>query len=134
MIKIGFTGTQLGISAIQHKILNYTLSGIYHHHFTEVEFHHGVCIGADEQAALMARNLGWKIVGHPPTNTSKMSSFVCDELLDPLPYLERNKIIVETTHLLIAAPNTRTNILRSGTWSTIRYAERLKKPIAYIFP
>lgn len=134
MIKIGFTGTQYGISAIQRKILNYTLSGIYHHHFTAVEFHHGVCIGADEQAALMARNLGWKIVGHPPIVTSKMSSFVCDELLDPLPYLDRNKVIVEVSHLLIAAPNTEQETLRSGTWSTIRYARKLKKPIAYIFP
>jgi hypothetical protein len=43
----------------------------------------------------------------------------------PKPYLNRNRHIVRETALLIAVPNELTEQPRSGTWSTVRYAQRL---------
>jgi len=49
-------------------------------------------------------------------------------------YLARNKDIVAETEFLIATPKEYTEILRSGTWATIREAFRQNKKVAIIFP
>lgn len=43
-------------------------------------------------------------------------------------YLERNKNIVDSVELLIVAPKSPHEELRSGTWSTYRYAKRIGVP------
>lgn len=135
MLKVGITGTQDGLNHVQLKLVNYFLCGLYYHHDIEVEIHEGQCIGADEQISQLARNLGFKVIGHPPLNQSKVSTFVPDVMLPPLDYLDRNHAIVDDGwNLLIAAPKTNKEVLRSGTWATIRYARRQHRPIQYIMP
>ena len=51
----------------------------------------------------------------------------------PLDYLSRNKKIVEAATYMIAAPESE-ETLRSGTWSTIRYSIKLKKPLYIVMP
>jgi hypothetical protein len=91
------------------------------------ELHHGDCIGADAEADAIARKLGLAIVVHPPTDPKKRAfcSQPGDRTHAPLPYLVRNHAIVEACNLLIAAPHTDREVLRSGTWATIRYARSL---------
>lgn len=86
--------------------------------------HHGDCIGADAQAHDAARALGYHIVLHPPTNPSRRAYCSADEEAPPLEYLARNKRIVESSELLIAGPSGPERV-RSGTWSTVRYARSL---------
>ena len=43
------------------------------------------------------------------------------------PYLERNRNIVDNTTMLVAFPNNNKELLKSGTWSTIRYAKKRNK-------
>jgi hypothetical protein len=50
------------------------------------------------------------------------------------PPLERNKHIVHNCGWLIAAPKEDSETLRSGTWATIRYARKLRRPITIVFP
>ena len=50
------------------------------------------------------------------------------------PYLDRNKDIVLETQTLVATPAETTEQLRSGTWSTVRYARKLKRPAVLILP
>jgi len=119
-MRIGFTGTQQGMSAkqygsIEHELRKY--SG---------EFHHGDCIGADAEAAAIARSLGYWIVGHPPTNESKRAFFPSDYVWEAQPYLVRNHDIVDVCDLVIAAPREKKEVLRSGTWATIRYTRKVK--------
>lgn len=125
---IGFTGTQEGMSDLQLKLLRDMLSAAVKD--CEVVFHHGDCVGADEQAHEIALTLGCKIHIHPPLNSSKRA--FCDAwdvMYGENPYLVRNKDIVNSSIGLIAAPKTDKEEQRSGTWSTVRYATKINKPI-----
>lgn len=126
---VGFTGTQRGVTPEQWAacwpMLNARAPG---------SFHHGDCIGSDDQIAGMTRLIGFWIVGHPPVITSKRAFFQSDELRDPLPYLARNHKIVDAAQEMIATPGEFEEQLRSGTWATIRYARRVGKPVHVILP
>lgn len=128
LAKIGFTGTQRGMTTAQMVAL--------HDYLCERigEFHHGDCVGADAQAHKIAGAIGYDIIGHPPSNPIKRAWCECVELKPEKPYLDRNKDIVLQTTMLIAVPSEMQEQLRSGTWSTVRYARRLDKAITVILP
>lgn len=142
--KIGFTGTQFGLSTRQKSEVRLALLNAKALHILDtLEFHHGGCVGSDEEAAEIARELGFWVVAHPPIITTKMSKqlYLNDEVRDPEDYLDRNHNIVDECDELIATPKQEDEVLRSGTWATIRYAKkRIKishakiKKITLIFP
>lgn len=127
-MRIGFTGTQHGMSAIQ-KLELVDILTIIMTETPDSEFHHGDCIGADAEAAIIAARLNFIVVGHPPNITTKRAFFKSDLTVPALPYLARNKKIVDSCQLLIAAPNEDIEVLRSGTWSTVRYARKTNVPV-----
>lgn len=119
---LGFSGTQVGMSYSQVDWF-----GGFILRNNPSFFHHGICIGSDFQAHNIVRSLLPKcvIVGHPPTNTSKMALGVrCDIMREPKPYLERNHDIVDESERFVGMPRYAYEELRSGTWATIRYARR----------
>jgi predicted Rossmann fold nucleotide-binding protein DprA/Smf involved in DNA uptake len=132
-MKIGFTGTQKGMSEYQKRIVSEMLMNLSIK--TDLECHHGDCIGADEQFHSIIP-MGSKIVIHPPDNNSKRAhcNRVFSEIKPEKPYLKRNKDIVSESELLIATPNTKQEQLRSGTWSTIREAKRQNKQVIIVYP
>ena len=99
----------------------------------EGEFHHGDCIGSDAEAHDIALSLGFYMVIHPPINESKRA-FRTGHILKRKSYLIRNRGIVDSTDRLLATPNEDYERLRSGTWSTIRYAKKCGKLVTIIFP
>lgn len=126
-MRIGFTGTRYGMSTRQKLELRKKLAGA-------TEFHHGDCVGADAEADEIARDLDVGVVIHPPEDP-KQRAFCRqpgDLILRPKPYLDRNKDIVNSVDLLIAAPRTMEEEVRSGTWSTIRYARRINKQLVIL--
>jgi hypothetical protein len=98
-----------------------------------LELHHGDCVGADADAHAIARALRARVVVHPPWVTKKRAFCHGNETRDPLPYLERNHHIVDETDMLIATPRG-PELLRSGTWATVRYARQQGKVIVIIEP
>jgi hypothetical protein len=72
---------------------------------------------------------------HIPDNDSKRAFCRGAAIThDPLPYLHRNRKIVDDCVLgLLATPSGR-EVLRSGTWSTIRYARGLGRRITIFWP
>ena len=130
-MKIGFTGTQKGMSAGQLAELEDTLLHCLISYDKYFEFHEGDCVGADDESTTLARRLGFKIIVHPPINSSKRAFNIdFDDLVLPRKeYLARNKDIVDATDLLIAAPFTDEEERRSGTWSTVRYAWLMSKEV-----
>ncbi len=126
MIKVGFTGTRHGMSDEQFKEFENLIKS------KEIsEFHHGMCVGADKQAHDFIKSLKLKIVGHPPKYSKFVAGCCCDIVKESHDYLQRNKNIVDETDILIATPDVKEKI-RSGTWSTVRYARKQNKKIYII--
>jgi hypothetical protein len=99
MTKIGFTGTQDGMTLTQKSTLRDLLDG------GSGEFHHGDCIGADSEAHDIAILCGYTVVLHPPRNPAKRAWHDVPQHLmrAKKAYLARNKDIVTETASLIAA-------------------------------
>jgi hypothetical protein len=130
MSKVGFTGTQRGMTGNQSvSVMNLLRM------FGGTEFHHGGCVGADVQAAELARLAGYRTIRHPGDTPSKQDHrFLDDDYRMVLPNLARNHIIVDEVNLMIAAPGEMDEVLRSGTWATIRYSRKLQREIYLVYP
>lgn len=127
-VKVGITATQLGANESQLAQLRKVLQL-----FGATELHHGDCIGGDEQAHKIAKQLGLRVVIHPPKNPNKRAFCDGDEILGEEDYLKRNRNIVDQTDCLIAMPKG-PEVLRSGTWSTVRYSRKKGKKRVIIYP
>jgi hypothetical protein len=138
--KVGFTGTSAGARPEQLREVEEHLAKLREEGFDE--FHHGLCIGADEQAARIASKLGYRVVAHPglandPTNLEYRSEFAQnDEVLEAKPFIDRDRDIVDVTEHIVATPRTRIDETPSlsGTWATVRYARKREKPVCLILP
>lgn len=98
------------------------------------EVHHGDCDGADADFHRVAQARHLRIVIHPPTDPKAQARCVGDVVRPARPYLQRNHDIVNETELLLAFPQSRVEVVRSGTWATIRYAKKQGKDVILILP
>jgi len=128
---IGFTGTRDGVTEPQFDALSSLLAK-----YQPEEVHHGDCVGADVSfhSAAMCETEA-RIVTHPPKVESMRAVCVGTRttILPAKDYLERNKDIVNSSDLLIACPKGPEE-RRSGTWSTVRYARKVGKPVVVVWP
>jgi hypothetical protein len=124
----GLTATRHGMSFEQKAAFRNYLAG------SVGILHHGMCIGGDADGHGIAREIGYFIVGHPPTNKSLMADLDCEEVWPAKPYLDRNKDIAKCGHALIAAPSEPEEQSRGGTWSTYRYAKTIGRTTILILP
>ncbi|RYZ92416.1 MAG: hypothetical protein EOP06_04325 [Proteobacteria bacterium] len=129
---VGFTGSREGMSPEQLSAFRDLFPNL-----NAVEFHHGVCVGSDEQAHRLVKTLSplTRVIGHPPIRKDYLAKISdCDYYEEPKDYLVRNKIICDRSTVMIATPNSFSEQLRSGTWSTIRYALNKEMEVLVIFP
>jgi hypothetical protein len=127
---VSFTGTQTGMTQKQKYVLEDLLDELH-----ALELHHGDCIGADEEAHIIALIIGMRIVIHPPDDDSKRAFCkLAAEVREPKPYLVRNDDIAEEGEVLIATPKEYEEKVRSGTWATVRYARKKGRDIFIILP
>lgn len=126
---VGFTGTAVGMTAYQCEELERLWLKLRSQSSKQIELHHGDCVGADEQAHDIAKKLGFRIVIHPPIiETKRAFCSGADEIRPAYDFLIRNHHIVDESSELFVGPKTNQEELRSGTWSTYRYAEESNKP------
>ena len=149
-VHVGFTGTQDGLTMMQsHNLARYMRD---YREALEPDraliLHHGDCIGADYQAHIMAYGHGWQVELHPGTDGngespkrkhSENSEFRHVRAIhEPCPYAERNMDIVLSGMILLACPGgpekRRSGTRRSGTWATIRAAERMARMVIVFYP
>lgn len=145
MRRIGFTGTARGMTDPQRETVARVIRRLREEArldarergFSDVlvDFNHGACVGADEQAAEIARAEGYRTVEWPGADTpdarTKVRSHVSQA---PLPNLLRNEVIAYIDDVLIAAARSSRPILRSGTWTTIRRAVKYGTPVILVDP
>ncbi len=133
--KVGFTGSRDGLSQPQKTAIRQWLKAN-----PPTEIHHGGAIGADgefAEAAVDAVAIGEELpneVCHPSNlKGTQMQACTAEEIRKPLPPLKRNQNIVNSVDVMLASPKGPEEV-RSGTWSTIRFAKKQKKPLFIFWP
>jgi hypothetical protein len=126
---VGFTSTRKGMSDFQKQSLRDRLLRL---RLKFTWFHHGDEAHGDFEGATIAKECGYKIAVHPPTNKASVGNWVGDFMYAEADYLDRNRGIVNQSALLLAAPRNMREELRSGTWATIRYARKIYRPVTIL--
>jgi hypothetical protein len=119
-LKIGITGTRSGCTEAQFN----KLRDILYDYPGDVEFHHGDCVGVDAEAAIFAKELGMKIVCHPPEKDDLRAYVPYDECREKFSHFKRNRNIVDSVDLLIVVPWQSEWSSEGGTWYTHDYARK----------
>lgn len=117
----GFTGTLRGMTNPQHEKVQEIVRRV-----RPGRVHHGMAPGADTQFHRLAVDLQIPICGHPADQTKLFlfNTYEFSHIYPPYPPLVRNHHIVDEVSVLIAAPHQANEVLRSGTWATVRYARK----------
>lgn len=128
-MKVGFTGTREGMSLHQKEQFVIKMAELH-----PTEFHHGDCVGADAEAHDIVREFFPNVVIHvyPPLSSKQQAFKAGDITYNRAPYLDRDKSIVDSVEHMFGAPKSNIELLRSGTWTTIRYARKQSKPIVVL--
>src|SRR6516162_2726397 len=110
-MRMGFTGSREGMTNRQKETFRQVLAK-----YGPTEFHHGDCLGADAEAHAIVKSScpTAKIIIHPPSSDSLRALCQGDSHLPPKPYLARNQDTVYEYEVLVAAPKTTKEQLRSG--------------------
>jgi len=136
----GETGTRGGATRRQIASVGWLWSRYY-----IKELHDGDCVGVDAQLYHLAKSFGVKTVLHPPTNPANraFSGLLDCVIVDPettwMPeraYFVRDRHIVDASELMVACPKQYMELgkMPGGTWYTINYTRRVKKPLAIVWP
>lgn len=128
-MNVSFTGTRAGMTSEQHSEVAAWLEKFYFS--PDDEFHYGAAIGADDEAAILADQIGFQVVAHP---AEEGGAVPIGHVLPERPALKRNPDIVDAGAVLLATPRLGCEERRSGTWATIRYARRIGKDVTIIWP
>lgn len=129
---VGFTGTRNGMTYLQAQAVNRWLERLQA--IQHPTFHHGDCLGADAAAHAIASRLGYRVVIHPPVDQRYRAFMRGAEVRTSADYITRDHHIVDESDWMIAAPKSMAEVLRSGTWATIRYALKQDCPLAVCYP
>lgn len=139
---VAFTGTRNGLTPAQERTLAVLLTNL-----KPGIFFHGGCRGADLHAEVVCLRCDhvMTIRCFPgddkqlqnalkrKTNVDKHHNLQYS-IWSPQPYLVRNRDMVDQADLLIAAPSSLVEERSSGTWSTVRYARKVGKPVVVLDP
>jgi hypothetical protein len=133
-MKLAFTGSQRGMTARQFEAF---MEFMKDPRWTE--FGNGLCIGADAEAV---RHVAFgrpdiKITGFPSNVPHKLAwgvTRLCYRVHPPKPPLDRNVDIAEWCDEMVATPKEEEEVIRSGTWTTIRRARERNKPVHILEP
>lgn len=103
------------------------------------EFRHGGCYGWDTIAAVHVDALKKRprIICHPSnfTETTDMQAVKASDVVLPVRHpLSRNRDIVKASSFVVACPATNDETQRSGTWSTVRCAVKMCRPVFIVRP
>lgn len=133
-MKICFTGTRQGMSDVQRDRVAIVFQQLRRPNETSYLLH-GACHGADREAHPLVQfremfpsnreQRDW-------ANKVRQSGDIVHEInIFPI---DRNHQTVDKCNAVVAAPNESNEVLRSGTWATIRYARKMKKPLYIVYP
>lgn len=129
MTYLGFTGSRAGMTPAQKATVTRLLTELQ-----PKQAHHGDCMGSDADFHELVRATSATVILHPPDDPKDRANCTGDKVLAVKPYLARNKDIVNSCVVLIAAPDSDVEKVRSGTWSTVRYGRKERKRVLVVVP
>lgn len=134
-MKIAFTDSRSGLTIDQRIALRHWVA---EHVPDDSHLWHGACVGADEEfvaifSDLVAGAILHALPGHLPPLTSVRAMALSHVRCLPEDCLVRNRRIVDAGEVLLACPDGPER-LRSGTWSTVRYARKTGKRVVLFMP
>lgn len=143
-LHMGFTGTERGMTPRQEAAVRAWLETLRWASRPRPELgiagravvgHHGDCVGADEEFHRICREMGFEVDVHPPDNPRRRA-FCMDfrRRYPEKPYLARNRDIARCSSVLVAAPHEAQEVVRSGTWATVRAATALDRAVIIYLP
>jgi len=115
---VGFTATRRQLYDAEKQWVIKILTEYYR---PGAQFHHGDCLGGDVFGHEVATSLGYFTVAHPARLQRWRAYTINDYTMPELDPIDRNHQIVIWSKIFVAVPPER-EVLRSGTWSTVRYA------------
>jgi len=128
---IGFTGARKGMTLEQKQTVEeivQSLDGATH-------CVHGDCIGADADFHDICVSTGLVPRLRPCTYENMRAYCEGEEVDYPKRPMQRNRDIVAEANVMIACPPNYDEIKSgSGTWATIKFSRRAKKPLYIIYP
>jgi len=128
--KIVFTGSRKGTAIEQGRVLKEVLTQLKAEGYNWLI--HGDCKGGDAEAHSLAQQLELKIEIYPCNIHSMRAYCIGGEIAQPpTDPLLRNHDMVDVGHVVVATPAD-PEVLRSGTWATVRYARKLGKQLYLI--
>ncbi len=125
---IGFTGTRHGMTKAQQAQVAFHLSWLRPQLVV-----HGGAIGSDAQFDRIARIMNIYRLIFPSNLLNQQMSNEGGKWLEPRSPLARNRDIVAASDVLLATP-AGPEIVRSGTWATIRCARQKNLYIFVLMP
>lgn len=139
---LGFTGTRKGLTPAQRAALPSVLACL------PERVLHGGAEGADEEfhkylysivnnqySALSLEIYPTASRAHLWSDDWSIDKCWAEVIVHPqMNPLDRNRLIVARCDALLACPAEPKEVIRSGTWMTIRAARKLGKPITLLFP
>jgi hypothetical protein len=135
MMIIGFTGTRSGMTAKQYNVVQRLIGDLKPDMVI-----HGDCYGADTDfhkivrestSYLSNKRITVKIY---PSNLNSRANNDGDIIMPPDDPIVRDREIVKDSSKLIATPKSFNEVIRSGTWTTVRYAKKLGKVVYIVQP
>lgn len=145
--RVAFSGTRHGMTPAQRRALAGLLAALD----PRVRWaDHGCCAGADEEFDFLARAGGLAVRGWPAAGVApalcRVEALRPDTRMPARPPLTRNRLMVATAALVLAATPTVGPEPHGGTWFTARYAAAngvpgwaidplgVARPLADVFP
>ena len=151
---LSFTGTRRGTTPAQIlAAFNLIITA------APERFLHGGAVGADTEIDWLVAPWFWENgigqnrlmmvmddsdlpIGVYPSDTERQTHWTCAvpygairEVYDPLPPLKRNRIMARLCDRLIACPAEQYGeVVRSGTWMTVRHARTIGRPVTIVRP
>lgn len=142
MNSAGFSGSRDGMTDAQLAAVRAWLEehkpSVLHHGAGPRRWKHQPSPSADEQAVLLARELGVKTVAHPGPASVPGGFPASDETWEPVAWLVRDwdiaHDVADDGGVLLAAPDVMPARFRSGTATTARYAVREGAAVVWFTP
>jgi hypothetical protein len=134
---LSFTGIADGLTMPQRRIIT---NQLIRYDPAQHAFAVGGAPGVDIEVALQGLHLGFHVhavLPSAPYHPEGAVACTTHEVVAPgrnasESYMKRNSRLAEICYCMVAFPATNTERLRSGTWSTVRRARTLGRPVRII--